>query len=54
MHAQVLVAPPKQDLIAYAKVNFQDNEILYSDVEVVGKEDGQVYVRGTIPYRIVT
>ena len=54
MQAQVLVAPPQQDLVAYAKVNFQDNEILYSDVEVVGKEDGQVYVRGTIPYRIVT
>jgi len=54
MQAQVLVAPPKQDLIAYAKVAFRDNEILYCDVEVAGKDDQLVYARGTIPYRIVT
>jgi uncharacterized protein (TIGR00369 family) len=54
MQAQVLVAPPAQDLIAYARVAYQDNEILYSDVEVAGKDDQRVYARGCIPYRIVT
>ncbi len=54
MQAQVLAAPPAQDLIAYARVAYQDNEILYSDVEVAGKDDQRVYARGCIPYRIVT
>jgi uncharacterized protein (TIGR00369 family) len=54
MQAQILAAPPAQDLIAYAKVAWQDNEILYSDVEVAGKDDQRVYARGCIPYRIVT
>jgi uncharacterized protein (TIGR00369 family) len=53
MQAQVLAAPPQQDLIAYAKVGYHDNEILYSDVEVAGKDDQKVYARGTIIYRIV-
>lgn len=53
MQAQILVAPPAQDLVAYAKVAYQDNEILYSDVEVAGKDDQKIYARGTIPYRIV-
>jgi len=48
------VAPPQQDLIAYAKVSYRDNEIFYSDVEVAGKDDQIVYARGTIIYRIVT
>ncbi len=54
MQAQILAAPPRQDLIAYAKVAYQDNEILYSDVEVAGVDDQKVYARGCIPYRIVT
>ena len=54
MQAQVLAAPPAQDLIAYARVAYQDNEILYSDVEVAGRDDQKVYARGCIPYRIVT
>lgn len=54
MQAQVRVAPPRQDLIAYAKVSYRDNEIFYSDVEVAGKDDKKVYAKGTIMYRIVT
>ena len=54
MQAQILVAPTRQDLIAYARVAYQDNEILYSDVEVAGVDDQRVYARGCIPYRIVT
>jgi uncharacterized protein (TIGR00369 family) len=54
MQAQILAAPPAQDLIAYARVAWQDNEIIYSDVEVAGRDDQRVYARGCIPYRIVT
>jgi uncharacterized protein (TIGR00369 family) len=53
MQAQILAAPPAQDLVAYARVAYQDNEILYSDVEVAGKDDQKIYARGCIPYRIV-
>lgn len=53
MQAQVLVAPPRQDLVAQARVRYSDNEIHYSDVEVSGREDRKVCARGTIVYRIV-
>jgi uncharacterized protein (TIGR00369 family) len=54
MQAQVLAAPPKGDLRAYANVTYRDNEIFYSDVDVVGIEDGRTCARGTILYRIIT
>lgn len=54
MQAQVLAAPPKEDLMAYANVAYQDNEIFYSEVEVVGVQDQKVCAQGTILYRIVT
>lgn len=54
MQAQVLAIPPAQDLVAYAKVAYQDDEIFYSDVEVAGVKDQRVCARGTILYRIVT
>lgn len=54
MQAQVLAVPPAEDLIAYAKATYQDNEIFYSDVEVAGVNDRKVCARGTILYRIVT
>ena len=53
MQAQVLASPPQQDLIAYARAAYSDNEIHYSDVEVAGRDDQKVYARGTIIYRIV-
>lgn len=53
MQAKVLAPPPQQDLIAYAKAGYSDNEIHYCDVEVAGKDDQRVYARGTIMYRIV-
>jgi uncharacterized protein (TIGR00369 family) len=54
MQAQVLAIPPAEDLVAYARVAYQDDEIFYSDVEVAGVEDQKVCARGTILYRIVT
>lgn len=54
MQAQILAAPPRGDLMAYANVVHQDNEIFYSDVEVVGTDNGRVCAKGTILYRIVT
>ena len=54
MQAQILATPPRGDLMAYANVTHRDNEIFYSDVEVVGVEDQRVCAKGTILYRIVT
>ena len=54
MQAQIIASPPKGDLMAYANVVHQDNEIFYSDVEVVSVNDGLVCAKGTILYRIVT
>ncbi|MDP6375067.1 MAG: PaaI family thioesterase [Pseudomonadales bacterium] len=54
MQAQVLAALPKGDLVAHARVSYRDNEIFYSDVEVMGIDDERLRARGTIVYRIVT
>jgi uncharacterized protein (TIGR00369 family) len=54
MQAQVVGAPPRQDLVAYARARCSDNEIHYCDVEVAGRESHGVCARGTIIYRIVT
>lgn len=54
MQAQVLATPPKGDLVAHARVSYRDNEIFYSDVEVMGCDEPRVCARGTILYRIVT
>lgn len=54
MQAQVVAPPPQGDLMAYANVTHRDNELFYSDVEVVGVDDRRVCVKGTIIYRIVT
>ena len=54
MQAQILATPPKGDLMAYANVIHRDNEIFYSDVEVVAVTDNRICAKGTILYRIVT
>lgn len=54
MQAQILATPPRGDLMAYANVTHRDNEIFYSDVDVVGVDDGRICAKGTILYRIVT
>ena len=54
LQAQVLAAPPREDLVAYAVVTHQDNELFLSDVEVAGMASGEVCARGTVLYRIKT
>ena len=54
MQAQVLAPPPRCDLIAYGRNVQRDNEIFFSDVEVVDASDAKIYARGTVFYRIVT
>jgi uncharacterized protein (TIGR00369 family) len=54
MQAQVLSIPPRGALMAHANVVYRDHEIFYSDVEVIGVDDGRICARGTILYRIVT
>jgi uncharacterized protein (TIGR00369 family) len=54
MQAQILVPPPKDDLVAYGRNIVRDGPILVSDVEVVSVSDGRVCARGSVFYRIVT
>ena len=54
MQTQILAPPPKEDLVAYGRMVQRDDEIFWSDVEVVGQGSGAVVARGTVIYRIVT
>jgi uncharacterized protein (TIGR00369 family) len=53
MQMQILGPAPKSDLVAYGRCVENDNEIYWSDVEVVSVADGRVTARGTVLYRIV-
>ena len=54
IQAQILSPNPQGDLIAYGRCAQRDNEIFFSDVEVVTVADGLTCARGTVLYRIVT
>jgi uncharacterized protein (TIGR00369 family) len=57
IQAQILAAPPRQDLIAYGKRVQRDGDLFWCDVEVAGSDGeqaGGVIARGTVIYRIVT
>ncbi len=54
MQARILTSPRNEDLIGYGKMVQRDNEILWSDVEVVNASDATIVARGTVIYRIVT
>ena len=54
MQARILCSPRKDDLIGYGKMVQRDNEIFWSDVEVVSATDARIIARGTVIYRIVT
>lgn len=54
IQAQVLTPPPKGDLVAYGRVCQRDNELFWTDVEVAEASSGQVHLRGTVLYRILT
>jgi len=53
MQIQILDPAPKGDLVAYGRCVDNDNEIYWSDVEVVSAADGKAAARGTVLYRIV-
>jgi len=54
MQARILTSPRGGDLIGYGKMVQRDNELFWSDVEIVGAADAQIVARGTVIYRIVT
>lgn len=54
MQARIMSSPRREDLIGYGKMVQRDNEIFWSDVEVVSAADARIVARGTVIYRIVT
>lgn len=54
MQAQILAPPSAQDLVAYGRVVQSDGAIFWAHAEVAGRDDGRVFARGTVIYRIVT
>ena len=53
LQAQLLVAAPAADLVAYGRVAQRDGDAFWSDVEVADAATGAVVARGTVLYRIV-
>ncbi|HKE10557.1 MAG TPA: hotdog fold thioesterase [Myxococcota bacterium] len=53
MQAQILVPPPRADLVAYGNVVHRDRELFWCDVEVGSAPDRRLIARGTVVYRIV-
>lgn len=53
LQAQILAPPDGSDLVAHGRVVFRDQEIFFSEVEVVRAQDSQLVARGTVHYRIV-
>ena len=54
MQAQIFAPVPKVDLVAYGRMRQRDGELLWSDAEIASAENGFVFARGTVVYRIVT
>jgi uncharacterized protein (TIGR00369 family) len=54
LQAQIIAAPPNDDVVAYGRTVQRDNELLWANVELAGKSDGLVFARGTVVYRILT
>jgi uncharacterized protein (TIGR00369 family) len=54
IQAQNLAPTPKGDLVAYGRCVQRDREFLWSDVEVADSITGNITLRGTVLYRIVT
>ncbi|HBZ70329.1 MAG TPA: hypothetical protein DEP35_11595 [Deltaproteobacteria bacterium] len=53
MQAQILVPPPRADLVAYGNVVHRDRELFFCDVEVGSAPERRLVARGTVVYRIV-
>ena len=41
------------DLVAHGRVVQQDDELYWAEVEVADRSTAQIFVRGTVVYRIV-
>lgn len=54
MQAQVVGSLQAEDLVAYGRVVQRDGELFWCDVEAADAETGEIHVRGTVIYRIVT
>jgi uncharacterized protein (TIGR00369 family) len=54
IQAQLLMVPPKQDLVAYGSCVRRDREIFFSAVDVATASDAVLVARGTVIYRILT
>lgn len=54
LQAQVLVPPPRDDLIGYGSVVMRDGALFWSRVEIAAAATRQLVARGTVVYRIVT
>lgn len=54
MQARIMSPPRKDDLIGYGTMVQRDNEIFWSDVDIVSASDARIVARGTVIYRIVT
>jgi len=53
MQAQILLPPPRADLVAYGNVVHRDRELFLCDVEVGSVPERRLVARGTVVYRIV-
>ncbi len=53
IQAQILAPSGSGDLVAYGRCVLRDRELLWSDVEVVRRDDAAVCARGTVIYRIL-
>jgi uncharacterized protein (TIGR00369 family) len=54
LQAQFLGEAPEEDLVGFGHVVQRDTSFFWSDVEVAGVVSGNVFVRGTVLYRIIT
>ncbi len=54
MQARILSPPRREGLIGYGTMVQRDNEIFWSDVDVVSSSDASIVARGTVVYRIIT
>jgi acyl-coenzyme A thioesterase PaaI-like protein len=54
LQAQLFAPAPNADWIAYGHMHQRDGELLWSDAEVASADDGRVFARATVVYRIVT
>jgi len=54
IQAQILAPAGQGELVAYGRCVLRDRELLWSDVDVVRRDDAAICARGTVIYRIIT